>query len=185
MRRVVLFIFLVFSTMITYAQNKAIEWADYTPYCGTWQYVNKDTTFTISLKVVTLKRVESSGTITKKALVGGYRLTVKGKFDENHLMTSNIPSVINYKSVSELHTKNYVYIWATGYKNDPDIETCFFSQNKNRRYDFIPGFTMKKLTNGNLQWHWDQKEANSSSWDDPRLPQHIQIPGHAIMTKIK
>lgn len=167
-----------------------VPMVDYTPYCGTWQYVNKDTTFTVSFKEATLKRISPTEIVNKKILVGGYRLTVKGQFDDNYLMTSKIPSVLNFKVPSEPNyegtsTKQYVYVWAQGFEGDTELEGTVHNQTKGCKYDYLPGFAIKILPNGKLQWYWRKSLANRLSPVELREAEYIQIPGHAEMTKIE
>lgn len=187
MKKIALFILFIYTAVITLAQNKVIETVDYTPYCGTWQYVNGDTTLTVSFKVATIKTHYSpTKTVTKKQLVGGYRLTVKGKFDDNYLILSKIPSELNQKIPSEpnfegSNPSNSVYVKAFGIKGAKELECQIF---KNRKYDYLSGFSLKILSPGKMLWHWNQKEANMLS-EVLREAKYIGIPGHAIMTKIK
>lgn len=193
MRRVVLFIFLVITVVSAIAQNKVIESANYTPYCGTWQYVNKDTTFTVSLKEVTVRMIlSSSKTVIRKRIVGGYRLTVKGQFDDNYLFIDKIPSTIFYKlsrapGYEGAVPANNVYVWADGEKGKNDLDCCLFNQNTRRKREFTPGFIIKILSNGKMKWHWDEGKAFSSTSlaGEYLEKKDIIVPGHAVMTKIK
>ena len=158
-----------------------LETADCSQLVGTWKYEHADTTFTIYL--TTTKEIFVSGR-SINWLTGSYRLKVKGKFDDNHIVKSKIPKKIYQKYDQKINPSTGVYLQGVSRVKD-SAGLDYYEARIPRTDKWLVGITIKRLSNGTLEWRFvpeieDRYRATNGKVCDYRM----SAPKYALLHKI-
>ena len=146
MKRLFLFLFLVFVSLIVFSQSYLDS------FSGTWVYEKNDTVFKVKLQK---GKIIVYNNIVKSVLLGGYSLTVHGELVEDYIKP--IPDVFDTR---DNHADCGVYLWTTlNLDNSNEVGFVFYDMKKKHIFGKgLPANVMTLLSPDKLHWKLNEKE---------------------------
>jgi len=178
MKKIILFSVLLVLSLSINAQSYTTK-----DLIGTWSYQKNDTLFKVRFsKIVPFP---SKWTKDRKAIIGNYQLTVKGKIVQD-CFSDNLPSIITDRKKYNIGNVTIIATIPT----DNNLDACAFifydMVKKHRNGEGIAGCKIKMLSPTQLEWNLNEFLEWSLEEHDENEKFHFigfSVPNNVILTK--